>query len=186
MFLRHNADSTDMSSISSLAGNLLQTILPSSLFSNNAIAANSSSSSSLLAQSPDSGQVSAFGQLAGALQQLQQSNPAQYKQVTQQIAANLQSAAQTAQSGGNTSLATQLNQLAADFTSASQSGQLPNLQDLAQAIGGTGHGRHHSASAGSSGLSQLLATLEASGNPNSSVNAATIIENTLTSAGITS
>ena len=69
------------------------------------------------------------------LQQLQQSDPTKYQQVTQQIATNLQSAAQTAQAEGNTTAANQLNQLATDFTNASQSGQLPNVQDLAQAIG---------------------------------------------------
>src|SRR5579864_2979610 len=76
------------------------------------------------------------------LQQLQQSDPAKYQQVTQQIATNLQNAAQTAQTDGNSTAATQLGKLASDFNSASQSGQLPNIQDLAQAIGG-GHHHHH-------------------------------------------
>ncbi len=77
------------------------------------------------------------------LQQLQQSNPTNYQQVTQQIATNLQAAAQTAQSEGNTTAANQLNQLATDFTNASTSGQLPNIQDLAQAMGGHHHHHHH-------------------------------------------
>jgi hypothetical protein len=69
--------------------------------------------------------------MMSTLQQLQQSDPAKYQQVTKQIATNLTSAAQTAEAGGNTTAANQLNQLAADFTNASQSGQLPNVRDLA-------------------------------------------------------
>jgi len=93
--------------------------------------------------SQDNGQLSPFAQLMSTLQQLQQSNPTEYQQVTQQIATNLQSAAKTATTDGNTSAAAQLNQLATDFTNASQSGQLPNIQDLAQAVGGGGHHHHH-------------------------------------------
>jgi hypothetical protein len=92
---------------------------------------------------PDSTQLSPLAQLLSELQQLQQSDPAKYQQVTQQIATNLQSAAQTAQEGGNTTAANQLTQLASDFTTASQSGQLPDIQDLAQAVGGGHHHGHH-------------------------------------------
>jgi hypothetical protein len=88
-------------------------------------------------QGSDSGQLSPFAQLVSTLQQVQQQNPAEYQQLTQQIAANLQSAAQTAQTDGNSSQANQLGQLATDFSKASGSGQLPNLQDLAQAVGGS-------------------------------------------------
>jgi len=101
--------------------------------------------------------------------------------VTQQIAANLQSAAQTAQGSGNTAAATQLSQLSTDFTSASASGQLPNLQDLAHAVGG--HGHRGTTSTGSA-VSQFLSSLQASDSQNSSLNAAAIIQNTLTSAGV--
>jgi hypothetical protein len=90
------------------------------------------------------------------LQQLQQSNPSQYQQVTQQIATNLQSAAQTAQQNGNASASNQLNQLATDFTNASKSGQLPNISDLAQAIAGHHHRQHshtHSAASNSNNSS---------------------------------
>jgi hypothetical protein len=107
---------------------------------------------SLGSGSQDSSSLSPFTQLLSTLQQLQQSNPAQYQQVTQQIATNLQSAAQTATSDGNTTAANALNQLATDFTNASQNGQLPNIQDLAQAIGGGHHhhGHHHAASSSTS------------------------------------
>jgi hypothetical protein len=145
------------------------------------------------------------------LQQLQLSNPAQYQQVTQQIATNLQTAAQTATSDGNTTAATQLNQLATDFTNASQSGQLPDVQDLAQAVGGGHHHHHHhhaasatSGSDGSSGttttgttttgtssssdisqlLSQIQAAFQANATQNDSLDPASIIFNTLNSAGV--
>jgi len=137
------------------------------------------------------------------LQQLQQSNPTQYQQVTQQIATNLQAAAQTATSSGNTTAATQLSQLATDFTNASTSGQLPNIQDLAQAMSGHRHHHHSHASAdpnstsstssttgtssssSSSGtLDQLLAAFQAGSTQNESLNPMSIILNTLSSSGI--
>ena len=185
-----------MSSIGNLLTGLLHSVLPVNLLPNNTTAGNlTTSTTSTLIQQPDIGQLSGFAQLAATLQQLQQSNPAQYKQVTQQIAANLQSAAQTAQASGNTAAAAQLNQLATDFTNASNSGQLPNLQDLANAVGG-GHHHHHgggdaTSSSSNSPLTQFLASLQAGTTQSSttqgtSLNAATIIQNTLTSAGITS
>lgn len=133
------------------------------------------------------------------LQQLQQSNPAEYQQVTKQIATNLQSAAQTATADGNSTQATQLSQLATDFTNASQSGQLPNIQDLAQAVGGGHHhhGHHHatsndadsdsssSSSSGASQISQLLAAYQTNSTQGEANNPMAIIMNTLSSAGIT-
>jgi hypothetical protein len=98
---------------------------------------NASGSSSPL----DEGQLSPIAQLVGTLQQLQQSNPTEYKKVIQQIAANLQSAAATAQAEGNPTAANQLNQLATDVTSVSSSGQLPSLQDVLRTA--NGHHHHH-------------------------------------------
>jgi hypothetical protein len=119
----------------------------------------------------DSSQLSPFAQLMSTLQQLQQSNTAEYQQVTQQIATNLQAAAQTATADGNTTAATQLNQLSTDFTNASTSGQLPNAQSLAQALGGGHHHHHfHADSAGAQG---------------DTLNPTSVISNTLASAGIT-
>jgi hypothetical protein len=183
-----------------LASGYLQSILGSafqSLGPTTKTAANSSGSASVssVAQ-PDSGQLSPFAQLLSTLQQLQQSSPAQYQQITQQIATNLQSAAQTAQAAGNSTAANQLNQLATDFTNASQNGQLPSAQDLARGIFGQHHHHHsHSAAAsgdsgGSSGtganqaLNQLLSTFQTVGQQNSSLSPMTIILNTLSSAGI--
>jgi len=185
-----------ISSINNLSNSYLQSILNSTL-QNNSAAGNSSSStgaSSVTAQ-PENGQLSPFAQLMSTLQQLQQSNPTEYTQVTQQIATNLQSAAQTATADGNSTQAAQLNQLATDFTSASQNGQLPNIQDLAQAIGG-GHHHHHHAHAASSDadssstsnttsqLSQLLAAFQANSTQNEATDPMAIIANTLSNAGI--
>jgi hypothetical protein len=110
----------------------------SSSSANNGIGSygNSFNAFAAYAQGSDSGQLSAFAQLVSTLQQVQQQDPTQYQQLTQQIALNLQGAAQTAQTDGNAPQANQLSQLASDFTNASGSGQLPNLQDLAQAVGG--------------------------------------------------
>jgi G3E family GTPase len=129
------------------------------------------------------------------LQQLQQNNPTQYQQVTQQIASNLKSAAATAQANGNTTQASELTQLSTDFSNASQNNQLPNVQDLAQAVaGGHAHGHHHhtsgtdtssSDSSDANSLSQALsAFLAQSTSQQNSLNPLTIIDNTLTSAGI--
>ena len=156
---------------------------------------NNTNGTSLLSQ-PDNGQLSPFAQLLSTLQQLEQSDPTKYQQVTQQIATNLQSAAQTAQSQGNTNAASQLNQLATDFTTASQNGQLPNIQDLAKAVGGAhGHHHHHHASADADGdndgsannqmLGTLLSALQNYNAQSNPLDPMAIITNTLSSAGIT-
>ena len=79
--------------------------------------------------------------------------------------------------------------MAADFTSASSSGQLPSIQDLAKALGGHHHHHHsHSASGDSASnsnpsrpLSQLLSGI---GTQNDPLNPMTIIQNTLSNAGL--
>ena len=191
-----------MGTISSLASNALQSVL-SSVLQGTGLTTNqtgSSAGASSIGLQSDNTRLSPFAQMMSELQQLQQSNPSQYQQVTQQIATNLSSAAQTAQANGNTSAANQLNQLATDFTNASKSGQLPSSQDLAQALGGHHHHHHAHAASGSSnsnssssdtssssssqGLSQLLSTLEATGSQNDSTNPMAIILNTLSNAGI--
>ncbi len=168
-------------------------------------AKNSSSSSgttSTPAATADSNQLSPFATILGSLQQLQQSNPAQYSQVTLQISNNLQTGSQSATSSANTALASQLTQLSTDFKNASTSGQLPNVQDLAQAVGGGGGHHHHHHGGGSSsassstastdpnsstsattGVSQLLQSLTATQNSNS-LNPQSIILNTLSIAGV--
>jgi hypothetical protein len=184
-----------VSIISNLSSSLLQSVLgtnPQGAGLTNKTPQNSVSS---LGGPSDSGQLSPFAQLMSMLQQLQQSDPAKYQQVTQQISTNLQAAAQTDLANGNSAGANQLNQLATDFTNASTNGQLPNVQDLAKAIGGHHHHHHHSASAdpnnssaggSSSGqsLSQLLSAFQANGPQSDSVNPMSIIMNTLSAAGI--
>jgi hypothetical protein len=78
----------------------------------------------------NSGTLSPFAQMLSQLQRLEQSSPAQYAKVSQQISTNLSAAASTAQTRGNSKLATQLNTLSKDFSTASQTGQLPNVTDL--------------------------------------------------------
>ena len=192
-------------SINPLSNSYLQSILSSAIqgtglttnTANNSLSGIGGSSSVSL--QPDNSRLSPFAQLMSELQQLQQSDPAKYQQVTQQIATNLQSAAQTAQSDGNTTAATQLNQLASDFTNASKSGQLPNMQDLAQAVGGHHHHHHaHAASAdpantasnasgstASQTLSQLPAAFQTNGTQSAATDPMSIIMSTLSSAGIT-
>jgi hypothetical protein len=168
----------------------------------------SSVNASTLQTQPDNSQLSPFAQLMSTLQQLQQSNPTEYQQVTQQIATNLQSASQTATQDGNTSAASQLSQLSTDFTNASTSGQLPNIQDLAQAVGGGGGHHHHhhmhaassdsdssstsststdsstSSTSNSNPLSSILAAFQSnSGSQSEQFNPTSIIMNTLSTAG---
>jgi len=178
--------------ISGLAGNS----------SSNKTVANKVSS---VPQTADINQLSPFAGLLSTLQQLQQSNSTQYSQITQQIATNLTTAANTATANGNTTAAATLNQLASDFTSASQTGQLPNVEDLAKAVH-HGHGHHCHASSGGANpsdpssagstsssagsatsdlLSQLISSYQATTAGNSQlVDPMTIIDNTLASAGI--
>lgn len=197
-----------MSSVSmnTLSNSYLQSIL-SRLESAGSTANQTSGGTSGIAatastQQTDSTQLSPLAQILETLQQLQQSNPTEYQQVTAQIATNLQSAAATAQADGNTTAANQLNQLATDFTNASQSGQLPNIQDLAQAVGGHHHHHHHAHAAASGSdtnssssttdsnttasqiTSELLSAMQANATQSNSLNPVNIILNTLSQAGL--
>lgn len=173
---------------------------------NNSASPNSlvSGASAASVQQADSTQLSSpLTQMLSTLQQLQQSNPTEYQSVTQQIATNLQNAAQTASANGNTTQAKQLNQLATDFTNASQNGQMPNISDLAKAMAGGHHHHGHGASSSDSTssssstnsssssssstnpLSQFLAAYQANATQNDALNPMSIMMNTLTSAGVT-
>jgi hypothetical protein len=179
-------------SVNSLSSTYLQQILDAALGG-----VNNNQSGNLLTvpttgptgSQPDNGQLSPFAQIASSLQQLQQSNPTEYQQVTAAIATNLTTAAQTAQTDGNTNAAGTLTQLASDFTSASKNGQLPNLQDLAQATGGTSghhhHHHHHGGGGSSTGSTTSSTSSSTSGSQSSSLNPLSIIFQTLSSAGIT-
>ena len=190
-----------------LASGYIQSLFASPSSSNTSANTTSAGLSST-SGTQDTNQLSPFAQVLGSLQQLQQSNPSQYQQVTQQISNNLQTASQSATANGNTGLASELTQLSSDFKNASTSGQLPNVQDLAQAIGG-GHYHHHrgggspasstassstsssttpgSSDSAASDLSQLIQSLNSSQTgtiANNSLNPLSIIDNTLSSAGI--
>jgi hypothetical protein len=189
-----------VSPVNLLSSGYVQPILTSALTAaglttdktNNSLTGTGASSS--VAQQPDSSRLSPFAQLMNTLQQLQQTDPAKYKQVTGQIATDLKTAADTAQKDGNTAAADKLNQLSSDFTKASQSGDLPNIKDLAQAVGAH-HGHHHRAHAApaasdtdstdsTSAQSQLLAAFQTSNTQSDALNPMSIIMNTLSQAGI--
>jgi hypothetical protein len=196
------ADMESMSIISNLSSSFLQSVVSTALQGTGVTTKASGKSISGIGAPSDNGQLSPFAQLMSTLQQLQQSDPAKYQQATQQIATNLQSAAQTDLANGNPAAANQLNQLATDFTNASKSGQLPSVQDLAQAIGGHHRHHHHSASAdpdasaassssatassstSSQSLGQLLSSFQANGTSTDPLNPMSIILNTLSDAGI--
>lgn len=197
-----------MSAINNLSSSLLQSVLGTALQGAGLTNKTPQNGISGIGGPSDSGQLSPFAQLMSMLQQLQQTDPSKYQQVTQQIATNLQAAAQTDLANGNSAGANQLNQLATDFTNASKSGQLPNVQDLAQAVGGHHHHHHHhssstgadssagnssnstsssntsSSNASNQSLSQFLASLQATGTQNDALNPMSIIMNTLSDAGI--
>ncbi len=187
----------NLSSINNYFTNHTAAVLSKGLPTNSA----SNNANGVSGASSGSGQLSPFAQLLSTLQQLEQSNPTQYQQVTQQIATKLQSAAATDTKNGNSAQAAQLTTLSKDFTTASQNGQLPNAQDLASALGGAGHHHFHghaaagdSASSSSAGsttspgsnaaLQQLLASFGSGNSQASSTNPMSIIMSTLSSAGI--
>jgi len=96
-----------------------------------------SAAANISARKSDSSQLSPLGELISTLQQLQKTDPPKYAQVTQLIATNLQTASKTAQTQGNSAEAKQLTAIAADFSSASKSGQISTLlQDLTQIAAG--------------------------------------------------
>jgi hypothetical protein len=193
-----------MGSINTISNTYTQSLLndlqQTASTTNTATSGANSLAASSVGLSSDNSQLSPLAQVLSTLQQLQQSDPTEYQQLTGQISTNLKAAAQTATSNGNTSEANQLNQLATDFSNASQSGQLPNVQDLAQSIGGGHHGHHHhsdasssdssstssSSSSSSSTQTQSQATSSLFGNTtqNNPVDALSVIQNTLANAGV--
>jgi hypothetical protein len=101
-----------------------------------------SPSASLQDSTPD---ISPMAQILSNLQQIQQQNPDQFKQITASIADKLQQLAKNAQGQGNLAWASQLSQLASQFQNASTTGQMPSAQALQQAgmSGHHHHGGHH-------------------------------------------
>ncbi|HLJ46598.1 MAG TPA: hypothetical protein VKU01_11355 [Bryobacteraceae bacterium] len=173
-----------ISPTSSLSSSYLQSVLSTALQGTGLTSTHS------LSKTTDQAQISTLGQMMNSLSSLQKSDPTKYKEVTQQIATNLEKASQAAQSQGNSTAAKQLSALASDFTDASKSGQLPNLQNLAQAAGG--HSRHHGAhrandNDGDDKASQLVSALQqqTDDSQNESLNPVSIIQSTLNNAGVT-
>lgn len=103
----------------------------------------------------DNSQISPFAQLMNYLQQLQQQNPTQFKQITGQLATDLQTAATNAQNHGNCNEANALNQLASVFQQSSTTGQLPDFQQQAAQNASTSGHHHHHHHGGGSGNSQI-------------------------------
>ena len=104
----------------------------------------------------DQSQLSPFAQLMSTLQQLQQSDPAKYKQVAATLASDLQQSAMNDESNGNPGEANALNRLAASFTQASQTGQLPTFMQQGAQNAGTSVHPHHHHHGGGHGLGQDL------------------------------
>ncbi len=119
-----------VTSISDLARQHMLNILGYGSSSQAGGLSNNALSNNLTMGGSNSGTLSPFAQMLSQLQKLEQSSPTQYAQVSQQISTNLSAAASTAQTRGNSKLATQLNTLSKDFSTASQTGQLPNVKDL--------------------------------------------------------
>jgi hypothetical protein len=133
----------------------------------------------------DSSHFSPLGQLINTLEQLPKTDPAKYKEVTQQIATNLQSAAQTAEAQGDSSQAKQLNALAADFSSASQSGQVSAvIQDLTPVVAGAHPQRGSSPDGANNQLLSLLQANESQNTQSTNRQATATILNTLNASGI--
>jgi hypothetical protein len=170
--------------LNAINNNSLEALLDSVFQNSSSTAATSSiafgSTSNSSTKTSDHGHLSPFAQLVSLLQELQQTNPAEYQTVAQQIAASLQSAAQTDQANGDTASANQLSQLSTDFTNAATSGQLPNLQDLAQALDTNTADPKITVSL--SQLEQLLASLQPTSTQNQSQTPLAIILNTLANA----
>jgi hypothetical protein len=129
----------NISAVSSLLPNWAQ---PQTDTTGSATSSGGTSLAALAAQPAATAQISPAAQFMSMLQQIQQQNPDQFKQVAAKIAAGLQKQAQQAQSNGNTAGAAQLNKLAADFQNSAKTGQLPPIQDL-QAMGAGAHNQHH-------------------------------------------
>lgn len=133
-----------ISAISSMLSYLPQPIgsianVAGSLFgSSPASSATSATSSS--AQPATTTQLSSVGSLINQLQQLQQSNPAKFSKITAAISSKLQKAASHAQANGDTALSNTLNNVAQQFLTASQTGQMPSMSNLQAAVTGNTQG----------------------------------------------
>lgn len=125
--------------------NALTSLLPVTLQKGNSVNRISPNPFSTGPMQADSPNISPAASFLSTLQRIQQQNPTSFKQLTSRVAAQLQNAAKSASTRGNSSQASQLNQLATEFQNSSTTGQLPSAQALQQAGFGAHHGHygHH-------------------------------------------
>jgi hypothetical protein len=134
-----------------------------SMFSSNKTASNAPGSTDPLSILDSSGNVdlSQAAQVFSKLQNLSQSNPTQFKQLTAKISSQLQTEAQSATGSASTFLSDLANQ----FQTASQTGNTSSLQPQTASPGGHHHGHHHAA--GQAAYSALNQTADAQATPQS-------------------
>jgi hypothetical protein len=149
-------------SISSILAQAVSSISPAALQQIVAATTNATGNSS----PATSTSISQPGQLLSQLQQLATSNPAEFKQVTAQIATQLQAAATAASgtSGASSSAAAFLTNVANQFQQASQTG---SATSLIPAHKGGGH-HHHGGGGGGELASLLAASTTSSSSPSTS------------------
>src|ERR1700728_1897137 len=98
-----------MGSINTISNTYTQSLLndlqQTASTTNTATSGANSLAASSVGLSSDNSQLSPLAQVLSTLQQLQQSDPTEYQQLTGQISTNLKDAAQTATYKGNTSAA---------------------------------------------------------------------------------
>jgi hypothetical protein len=113
------------SAISSYTNDFSQLLQPVRLSRSSSTGSSSSTSStSSDVASSDSSSLSTVGQLFKELEALSKSDPTEFKKATAQIAEQLQSAAKNSSDPGQAHF---LDQMAANFTKASQSGNFSDL-----------------------------------------------------------
>lgn len=121
--------------ISSVNSSLTQALLATTSTQSTTSASSSSGSTGVASTGGDTTQVSGPGQLLAKLKQLQQTDPAKFKQVMTNLTDALKKDAQNATDPKDQKF---LNDLAAKFDAAGQSGDLSSL-----APQGAHHGHHH-------------------------------------------
>ena len=152
----------------------------SQLLANQASTATATSSGSV---PTDSSAISSFANLMSELQQLQQNDPTKFKAVMADIASTLKTDAQNATG----SQASALNNLAAKFDQAAQTGQMPNLQPQGQQEAGGHHHHHHHVQSYQSQAANTDGTPSAASGSSSQqmpFNLAQVIQNALQTAGV--
>lgn len=171
----------------SALSNILPSLFQTGMSSSNANRSNAASPVSTSLAQDASSTISPLANFLSQLQQLDQQNPTEFKQVAANIGQQLTTEATAAEAQGNTAQANQLNQLASVFNSSAQTGQVPNAQQLQQG-GFSGHHHHHHHGGGfSSQTNPFDPTSAASGSAvnGSSTDASlqTLLANALNSVG---